>query len=169
MATSVLLSVAGGIAAIVAPGARAARIVSDSAGEMRTLRASQTEVARTQGELRRIAATLDRVERFREQRGRTTLLLGAISQALPESTALVTLRLDSLEGNLVALTPRAADILPQLMGVKEMMSPRIVGSLTKEAIGGVQLERATVRFKRWAPSTKPPLSASPTGARGGRG
>src|SRR5678809_867374 len=89
MATSVLLSVAGGIAAIVAPGARAARIVSDSAGEMRTLRASQTEVARTQGELRRIAATLDRVERFREQRGRTTLLLGAISQALPESTALV--------------------------------------------------------------------------------
>jgi hypothetical protein len=147
-----LFATAALVAALAAPGVRAARTVRDGSAEMSALRLAQTEVARTQGELRRIASTLDRVEQFREQRGKTTLLLGAISQALPESTALVTLRLDSLDGNFVALTPHAADILPQLVSVSELLQPRIVGSLTKEMLGAAQLERATVRFKRPAPS-----------------
>lgn len=148
VAAAVVLSIGTAVAAIGAPGARAVQIVRESSHEMNALRESQTEVARAQGELRRLAATLDRVERFREQRGKVTMLVGAISQVLPESTALVTLRLDSLEGNFVALTPHAADILAQLAEVTELSSPRIVGSLTKEMIGSAQLERATVRFKR---------------------
>jgi hypothetical protein len=142
---------ASALAAVAAPGVRAAQIVRSTSGEMNRLRASQTEYARAQGELRRASLTLDRVERFQEDRGKTTLLLGAISQVLPESTALVTLRLDTLEGNFVALTPHAADILPQLTSVTEIVAPRIVGSLTKEVVGTVQVERATVRFKRPAP------------------
>jgi len=129
------------------------------------LRASQTEVARAQGELRRVATTLDRVERFREQRGKITMLIGAISEALPESTALVTLRLDTLEGNFVALTPHAADILSQLADVPDIVQPKIVGSLTKETMGAVQLERATVRFKRPAP---PSPASSESKKPGGR-
>jgi hypothetical protein len=155
-----LFVAAASAAALMAPGLRAAQTVRDGSAEMNALRSTQTEVERTQGELRRIGATLDRVERFREQRGKTTLLLGAISQALPESTALVTLRLDSLDGNFVALTPHAADILPQLASVTGLIQPRIVGSLTKEMLGAAQLERATVRFRR------PP--ATPTSGRGSR-
>jgi hypothetical protein len=145
------LSAVAAVGAIAAPGARASQLIRDRSGELAALRASQTEVARAQGELRRVAATLDRVERFREQRGKITMLIGAISQALPESTALVTLRLDTLEGNFVALTPHAADILSQLADVSDIVQPKIVGSLTKETMGPVQVERATVRFKRLAP------------------
>lgn len=160
-----LLATAASVAVLVAPSVRAAQTVRDGSAVMKALRATQTEVARAQGELRRIASTLDRVEQFREQRGKTTMLLGAISQALPESTALVTLRIDSLDGNFIALTPHASDILPQLVSVTEMLQPRIVGSLTKEMLGAAQLERATVRFKR--PALAKPLS-SPSG-RGSRG
>src|SRR5207244_12006646 len=127
-------------------------IVHRASGEMDKLRASQTEYARAQGELRRMSLTLERVERFQEQRGKTTVLLGAISEALPESTALVTLRLDTLEGNFVALTPHAAEILPQLATVADIVAPKIVGSLTKETVGTAQVQRATIRFKRPAPS-----------------
>jgi hypothetical protein len=150
MGTAAVLSAIAAVGAVGAPGARASRLIRDESGELASLRASQTEVARAQGELRRAAATLDRVERFREQRGKITMLLGAISRTLPESTALVTLRVDTLEGTFVAITPHAADILSQLADVSDIVQPKIVGSLTKETMGPVQLERATVRFKRSA-------------------
>ena len=136
------------LGALVAPGVRAARATRLASTQLAALRTLQTEAARAQAELSRSVATLDRVERFREARGRTTLLLGALSQVLPESTALVSLRVDTLDGTFVALAPHAAEILPQLEGVVDIVSPRIVGSLTKETVAGVQLERATVRFRR---------------------
>lgn len=148
MAAMVVVCVLCALAAVVAPGVRAARVVRNSAEEMDRLREAQTEFARAQGELRRTALALDRIERFQAERGKTTLLLGALSQALPESTALATLRLDSLDGNFVALTPHAADILPQLASIPEIISPRIVGSLTNEMVGTAQVQRATIRFKR---------------------
>jgi hypothetical protein len=148
------VAVVTGFAMLTAPGARAARTVREMSMELADLRATQIEVARVQGELRRAAATIDRVDKFSAQRGHTTMLLGALSQALPESTALVTLRLDSLEGSFVALTPHAADILTQLVSVTEISAPKIVGSLTKETVGGATLERVTVRFKRPRPTAR---------------
>ena len=80
------------------------------------------------------------------------MLLGELSQALPDSTALVSLRLDSLDGTFVALSPHAADMLSELVAVPGIVGPRIVGSVTKEIVGDAQLERATVRFRRETPA-----------------
>jgi Tfp pilus assembly protein PilN len=153
VAAAALFALVAATGAMVAPGVRAAQVVREASRELMALRQSRTETARAEGELRRAAATLDRVDRFREQRGRTTLLLGALSQALPDSTALVSLRVDSLEGSFVALTPHAADILPQLVSITELSGPRIVGSIVKETVGGATVERATVRFKRPRPAS----------------
>lgn len=169
IAGSATLAIGVAAVALIAPGARAERVVRGASHEMEALRMTQTEVARTQGELRRIATTLDHVDQFRERRGKMTVLLGAISQALPESTALVTLRIDSLEGNFVALAPHAADILPQLGSVSELVQPRIVGSLTRESSGATQLERATIRFRRpLPPKSAAPSTPRPTDAGGRR-
>jgi len=47
-----------------------------------------------------------------------------------------------------AIAPHIADVLPELASVDGLESPRIVGSVTREVIGGVHVERATFRFRR---------------------
>jgi hypothetical protein len=144
----VVLLASSVLAAAVAPGVRAAQTIRYASTALTKVRTSQTEFARLQGELQRASLALERIDQFQAQRGRLTLLLGALSEALPESTALASLRVDSLEGSFVALTPHAADVLPQLTTVTDLIAPRIVGSLTKETVGGAQVQRATVRFTR---------------------
>ena len=77
-----------------------------------------------------------------------TLLLAALAREIPDSTALITLRLDSLEGSVTTITTQAADVLPQLTDIPGIVAPRIVGSITKETTAGAPLERATIRFRR---------------------
>jgi hypothetical protein len=161
VAMSVALFLGSALAASVAPGVHAARTVRSAAADSKGVRASRAEFGRLQNELRRASLALERIDHFQAQRGKSTLLLGALSAALPESTALVSLRVDSLDGAFVALTPHAADVLPQLATVPDVVAPRIVGSLTREAVGGAQVQRVTVRFRR--PS--PPSSVKPVRGR----
>ncbi|MEP6493403.1 MAG: hypothetical protein ABJF01_12040 [bacterium] len=144
-------------AALIAPGVRAQRVTTQASADLASARDAQLEAARIDGALRRVSGQLERIQQFQSARGQMTLLLGAITQALPDSTALLTLRVDSLEGSFVALTPRAADILPQLAVVDPMVLPKIVGSVTREMQGAVRVERATVRFRRRrTPTAAPP-------------
>jgi hypothetical protein len=158
IAATLLLAVAAS-AALVAPGARAKRTTAEASGELATNRAVQLEAARLEGTLRRVSTQLDRIEHFRGARGQMTMLLGAVSQALPESTAMLSLRVDTLEGTFVALTPHAADILPLLAVVDPIVNARIIGSVTRENQEQARVERTTVRFRRRrilpSPATQP--------------
>jgi hypothetical protein len=60
----------------------------------------------------------------------------------------VSLRLDSLEGNLIVLAAHAADVLPQLADLTGAVAPRIMGSVTREVQGGAHVKRAAIRFRR---------------------
>ncbi len=131
---------------------RAAAAAQDIAG-IGTLRADQSRIERS---LRDVTSQLDQLRRLNADRGRLTLLLGELSRALPESTAIVSLRVDSLDGSFVAVTPRAADILPELRAVHGITTPRIVGAVIRESMGPARVERATVRFRRSARSTTSP-------------
>jgi hypothetical protein len=135
-------------AALVARGAHANRVASAAVAELSMFGRLPTAAARVDAELRKATIDLDRVRQFDATRGGITMLLGSLSESLPESTAIVSLHVDSLEANLVALAPHAADILPSLLGLAEVVSPRIVGSVTRETANGVHLERATIRFRR---------------------
>ena len=56
----------------------------------------------------------------------------------------------------VAIAPHVADVLPELVSVEEVSGPRIVGSVTREVIGGARVERAAFRFRRARPPTAKP-------------
>src|SRR6185437_1632003 len=96
----------------------------------------------------RAAARLARIDAFQLDRGRVTRLLAALSESTPDSTAILTLRVDSAEGALTVIAPQVASVVPALEEVRGVFSPRIVGSITREVIAGVQLERASIRFRR---------------------
>lgn len=161
VAASMMIGVA--MAALLAPGLRATRFVSLGSAELKQLRDVQQEAARTEADLRRISMLIDHIGRFRSARGGITLLLGELAEALPESTAMVSLRVDSLEGNFVTLSTHAADVVPQLLTIERIVAPRIVGSITTEVMNTARLERAAFRFRRLRqpPSTRPRTSSTP--------
>jgi hypothetical protein len=162
IAAASLLLVAAATAALFAPGVRARRTTTQASRELATNRSAQINAARVEGTLRRVSEQLERIEGFRGARGQMTMLLGAISQALPESTAMLSLRVDTLEGTFVALTPHAADVLPELATVDAIASARIIGSVTRETQGQARVERATVRFRRQRVAAAPAaLGAAP--------
>jgi hypothetical protein len=149
-------------AALAAPGIRMMLATRNVSHELDRLRSLEIEMGRTDGDLQRVSAELDRIDAFRAARGRIALLLGALSQSLPDSTALVSLRIDTLDASFVALAPHAAEILSELGSIDDVVAPRIVGSIGRETIGGVRVERATVRFRREAGTAR---GARPTTAR----
>jgi hypothetical protein len=95
-------------------------------------------------ELRRLSRSLDERATFDASRGRVVQLLSVVAAALPESTAMLSLRVDSLEVNLVALSPRVTDVLPALGAVSQ--SVRLVGPVSHDALDGNRFERATFRL-----------------------
>lgn len=165
-AAALLLIVSAG-AALLARGVHADRVVAAATNELAIFHRSAAAAARVDAELRRTTAELDRVHQFAAIRGRTIALLGALSEALPDSTALVSLRVDTLEGNVVVLAPHAAPVLPALFDVPGVVAPRIVGPVTREVQGTARVERASIRFRRrpTIPVAGPrPATRQPAGA-----
>jgi hypothetical protein len=140
------LTLAIGAAALVAP---TVSLLRDGAVAEHRVSAKADSVARLQAvevQLREISAELSEIARFAASRRSTVALLGAISQALPESTAIVSLHTDTTGGTIVFVSRNAADVLPALTSVQGLAAPEFVGALTGEVIEGVDVQRGGVRF-----------------------
>jgi hypothetical protein len=148
IAAAALLFTSTATAGLLARGVHAARLVAAANVALAAVGDSAGVADRLEAELRRTTAELGRIQEFRAARGHLTTLLGALSETLPDSTALVSLRLDTLEGTFIVLTPQVADVLPPLLGIRELVAPRIVGAVTRENLSGARLERASLRFRR---------------------
>jgi hypothetical protein len=135
-------------AAAVAPGVRASVDASRATRLAERGKAVRVETERVESDLRQVVATLDRVDRFASRRDDIPLLLAELARTLPDSTALLSLRIDSVETSLSVLTPHAADVIVELASAKRVVSPRIVGSVVRDAGARPPLERATIRFRR---------------------
>jgi Tfp pilus assembly protein PilN len=130
------------------PGIRARSFGRAADRELARNRVVQIELAHNESELRRVTQMLNRIESFRADRGRVTRVLGELAQSIPESTAMLTFHVDSVEGAFTAIAPHVADVLPELESIREVAVPRIVGSVTREVLAGVHVERASFRFRR---------------------
>jgi hypothetical protein len=109
---------------------------------------AEGEAAKMNADVRRGRALIDAAAHLRRSQRAMTSLLADVSETLPESTALAALHVDSAEGRFVAIAPSVVEVLPALGSVTRAIDPRITGSVTRENVGGVWLERATLRFRR---------------------
>lgn len=141
------LTAAAGFAT-VGPGLRAKAFSSTASAELARREPARQELVRGEADLRRVTQLLDRVESFKANRGQVSRLLGDLSQSIPESTAILTFHVDTAEGGFTAIAPHIADVLPELGAVTDAVAPRIIGSVTRETMNGLHLERATFRFRR---------------------
>jgi hypothetical protein len=142
-------------AAVAAPGVASLRTARIAERELAALGPAQRALAADELELRRVDAALSEIGAFVEARRSPTLFLDRLAEVLPEDVSLVSVRVDSAGGHVVALAPRAASVLAALDSVPDIAALEIVGPVTKEVVGsgtatsGWSGERVTIRF-RWA-------------------
>jgi general secretion pathway protein L len=171
------------IAALLAPAVAATMIDRKARAELASIARQRAEASRVHENLRQVTAALAQVSGLTEGRRSMLELLAQLTAVLPEGSAITTLRVDSARGTLVVLTPRATEVVSQLDTVSLLVTPEIVGPVTRETNGGRELERVTLRFLlaangsnadgRSRTMTKPPavdvsVSAGPVGEPGRR-
>jgi hypothetical protein len=125
----------------------------------RTLRAvarPRRAAEAAESDLAHVSGALDEVAAFDSDRHIATLLVNDLARALPTGGALVTLRVDSAGGTLVALAPRAAILIDRLEHVPGLATPTFVGPVTREVAGGSEVERVAIHFS-WARESARPL------------
>jgi hypothetical protein len=132
--------------AALAPALRAMDAEDAATARIAAVQDRRRAASDTERELGRISAALAEAAAFDAERYSPTLLLADLTAALPAGTAVVAFRADTASGSVVALGPRATAVVQPLEGVPGIVSPEIVGPVTREVIGGRELERVMVRF-----------------------
>jgi hypothetical protein len=141
-ATVVTLAVAA-----VAPGVSGAIAARRAEDRLRAVAVQRRDVVKNERELERITHALSDVSTFDRSRHSAITLLGSISRALPNRSALVDIHYDTLGGTVVLLADRSAEALAAIDSVPFVRGAEIIGPVTKELSAGREMERATVRFR----------------------
>ena len=95
-----------------------------------------------------LTAKLHDIAAFETRNRSMTLLLAEITRALPDSCTITQLQIvDSTGGSLVALAPRAAEIVDALERVPLITAPTIAGPVASQSLGGRPLERVSLAFR----------------------
>jgi hypothetical protein len=132
---------------VIAPAISSSLAQRNAERHLHAVASPVRDVLTNERELQRITSALADAASFSHSRRPVIILLGSLSRSLPDSSVLVTLRIDSIGGTAVLLTNRTADALRAFDSVAGVDAPEIVGPVTKEINAGRELERATIRFR----------------------
>jgi hypothetical protein len=134
------------IVAAAAPGLIAQRMARRATREMTVLARAAQRAADVARDEQYAVVTLETVAAFERNRRPATLLLAALTDALPEESAVTMLRSDSSGVDLVVVSPRVAGVLGALDRVAGVVAPEIVGPISREVVGSHEMERASIHF-----------------------
>lgn len=140
-------AVIAGAAVLAAPGAAARGLERRAAITLASLGPLRASIAAAEREVEKVTNALGEVATFDQSRYSVTVLLGDLTGALPDGSAVLTLRLTRASGTLVALGSRAAAVLTKVEGIRGIEAVEIVGPVTREVVAGKALERVTIRFQ----------------------
>ncbi|MDB4913036.1 MAG: hypothetical protein JWM95_680 [Gemmatimonadetes bacterium] len=146
MSAWIAIAVAGLIVAAWVPGAQSEMRAARAHAGIAKLARKEHELRAAERELARATVTINAINAFEASRRSATVLLGELALALPDSTAITTLRVDSTSGALTVLTVHAPATLDAMAGIPGIAHPQLAGSITREMSAGRELERASIRF-----------------------
>ena len=133
--------------ALFAPAFASVRAERSAREELSALAARRLPADRAEKELALVSDALGEFVRFDRGRRSQLELLHDLTAALPEQTALVSLRVDSAAGTATILGDRAATMLSALEHVEGIASPALTGPITREVVAADELDRVAVRFR----------------------
>ena len=154
-------------AAVVAPGALAHHRARNAAALIRIAHTDGLQAIRARHELLEANRGIAELAAFDDGNLPVTVIMARIARALPPSSALIALQIDSVGGAAVLAGPRASDLLEAMEHVPGVAASTIIGPIAPEqvpqsagqsqALGGVSvqsIERVTIHFQFAKHSTK---------------
>ncbi|HKS04927.1 MAG TPA: hypothetical protein VJR92_01330 [Gemmatimonadaceae bacterium] len=143
------------VAALASPTVSAERMRRRAVAALNNERNTLPEVAASLAELTRVSGHLNTVNAFASSRRSMLHYLASIARALPESSAIVTLRADSVAATLVLITRAGPGILQRLANIDAVSAPQVLGPFARENVGGATFERVATRSTFVAPRPAP--------------
>jgi hypothetical protein len=122
------------VAAVAAPGASAHWHAQQAERALVSLGPTTRAVALTERALAEADDRLRAHAAFDARRRSAIELLEQLTHALPEGAALVALRMDSVGGTLMALTPRAGALVAALDTLPLLAAVEVLGPVTRERV-----------------------------------
>lgn len=137
----------GLVVILAAPGTVAARVRAQNEHIMEGLKSSAAAVARDRYATQQVDGALRQVRAFAATRRLVTPLLSSLSTQLPESTAIINLRVDTLGGTVVTLSPLGTAIVAAVGNTPDVDGLQLSAPITREQVGPIELQRMAVRFR----------------------
>lgn len=146
------LSIAAGALAViigvaVVPALRAEHVSADARRHVAVMARAKATALTTRSELDDAVRMINAVAAFESRRSSRTMLLAQLAGALPTGAAVLTLQADSAGVTVTALAPHAANLVRDIEEIPGVERVAIVGPVTRETAGTIELERITLRFR----------------------
>jgi hypothetical protein len=139
--------VVGILLVLFLPGVRAIWLQDTAGKKLATLLDERLASDRIARELSLMTSALQEVDNFLHNRQSQVAFLASITRALPDTTVIVSVEVDSTGGTMTFLTSRAAGVVPPLEALPRISGIEVLGAVTREFAAGGEMERVTVRFK----------------------
>jgi hypothetical protein len=146
--------------AVLGPTLVSRHAAAQATGALAALAHQRRAAEGAESDLVHVSRALDEVAAFDSDRHPAVLLVNDLARALPTGGGLVTLRVDSAGGTLVALAPRAAILIERLEHVPGLTTPTFVGPVTREVAAGSEVERVAIHFSWARVAARPPARAT---------
>lgn len=153
-ATLFITLLASALLAASASGIAAAMALSTDRERLESLRASAFAWEPIHSRLTFVTGQLNEISHFTITRRSALQILRTLAESLPDSTAILTLSVDSVTGSMTVISALAASVLPRLGATSDLLQPRITGAVMRESVGSTQVQRIALRFGL------PPLQAA---------
>lgn len=144
---AVALALTGVVLAIGLPALRARSELAALRRELSEANATVYRLSERSGEGSRAEA----VRAVSRDRGAALGLIEALSRVVPESAAVVNLRVDSTGGTLTVVAPRVADAISRLTSESRFSNAALAGAIVGEEQDHVALQRAVLTWRRSVP------------------
>lgn len=133
------------IAVLIAPTISAERLRRAATAQLEEARIPLRPVAASMAALAKATSMLRRIDEFDRSRQSMLRYLSSLSDALPESTAVLSMRVDTATATTVIVTRSGPSVLGEFAAMPQLVAPRLIGAVSREQIGGVEYDRLAVR------------------------
>lgn len=124
----------GGTAAVAAPAFAAVRVRDQAEAELRAVARQHVRAVVAEQEVVHATATLRELIAFDSRSRSASTFLFALASVMPERSAIVAIKIDSMGGQIVVVAPSAAAVVGALERVSDIASPEITGPVTRESV-----------------------------------
>ena len=134
------------VALLIGPTVRDISTAHRNEAAIAAVRADVRTATQVEDVLRRRITRLEMLNDFSRRRVRAMEVLAALTSTLPDSTAVAALRLDSLSASATLVGRDVMGAVGELQADDEFTSVEIVGPMTRETTGPMELERVMLKL-----------------------